>query len=202
MFSHLLLQRTATKLGVQWNSAKPVLISSVTIDSRLAVSQSLFFAFKGEQRDGHEFIPALLKKGVFCIGESDAYSHDNYIKVPSSLVFLQELSRERIRLKGKLKVIKGMTLYKGGDWWKAIVLIKDETFGEKYQLRFYGWKKINGEYRVKQKFNISASNYIGEILKILQAFAEDSGKEYVLYDIYDELNEKIPAAAHPPSKVS
>ena len=94
-------------------------------------------------------------------------------------------------IKGKIKPIRGITLYKGGNWWKAIVLIKDETFEEKYQLRFYGWKKVKGVYKVKQKFNISPANYIGEIINILQTFAIESGKESFLYDAFDEFQEKI-----------
>ncbi|MCK5807881.1 UDP-N-acetylmuramoyl-tripeptide--D-alanyl-D-alanine ligase [bacterium] len=105
MFSHLLLERVATQCGANWNSNRPALISSVSIDSRTAIRDTLFIAFKGEFRDGHDFIPELLAKGVFCVGEVATYDDANYIKVPSSLDFLQQLSRERLRLKGELTII-------------------------------------------------------------------------------------------------
>lgn len=105
MFSHLLLERAASHCGSQWRSMRPAMIREVVIDSRFAVENGVFIAFKGENRDGHDFIPQLLEKGVFCVGEMDSFHNEKYIKVPSSLEFLQQLSRERIALKGSLTIV-------------------------------------------------------------------------------------------------
>ena len=42
-------------------------IASVSIDSRNAAAGSLFFALKGENRDGHDFIPDAIARGAVCI---------------------------------------------------------------------------------------------------------------------------------------
>lgn len=105
MFSHLLLERAATHCGVSWTITQPVLIDSVVIDSREAVENGLFIAFRGENRDGHDFVPSLLARGVFCVGDSKSISHERYICVPNVLEFLQNLAKERVAVKGSLSII-------------------------------------------------------------------------------------------------
>ena len=89
--------------------------------------------------------------------------------------------------------IRGKTLAKTKQWWKAILLIKT-TFGdyERYQLRLYGWQKNKeGVYKVRQKFNVSISPYISDIISILQIFVQESGEEQVLEKIYEKLIERV-----------
>jgi len=64
--------------------------------------------------------------------------------------------------------IRGKTLAKTSEWWKAVVLIKSRN---KEQLRFYGWQKNKeGEYKTRQKFNVSRG-YASRLARILMAFS-------------------------------
>lgn len=68
-----------------------------------------------------------------------------------------------------VELIRGKTLAKTGSWFKAIILVK---VGEKKQLRFYGWQKNKeGEYKVRQKFNVS-KGYSALVGEIMYAFDE------------------------------
>lgn len=67
-----------------------------------------------------------------------------------------------------VNVLRGRTLTKMGDWHKAIVLVDNR--GRK-QIRLYGWQKNKeGEYKTRQKFNIS-SGYAGIIKDVLDTFS-------------------------------
>ena len=70
MFTTLLLERALEKAGLK-KKFKNALISKCCIDSRECTENSIFFAFKGEKTDGHNYIPELIKKGVICIGSED-----------------------------------------------------------------------------------------------------------------------------------
>lgn len=74
-------------------------IEHLLLDSRKVYSPatSLFFALKGQRRDGHGFIPELYKKGVrhFVISESIdpiAYPEADFIVVADTLTALQQLA--------------------------------------------------------------------------------------------------------------
>jgi len=93
----------------------------------------------------------------------------------------------------EIKVIAGKTLTKSNKWWKAVLLV-ELGFGDRkqYQIRLYGWKKNQqGEYKVKQKFNVSSALYLGELINIFYAFAEDTGKIKALNRIHEKLIERI-----------
>lgn len=70
-------------------------------------------------------------------------------------------------------VVGGRTLFKTGNWWKAILLVRVERkSGIKYQIRLYGWQKNkNGEYKQRQKFNMSRSKYLAVIIDILRQYS-------------------------------
>ncbi len=66
-----------------------------------------------------------------------------------------------------IKIIRGKTLAKTGSWLKAVLLVQS---GDKKQIRLYGWQKNKeGEYKVRQKFNIS-KGYSVRLAEILIAF--------------------------------
>jgi hypothetical protein len=68
-----------------------------------------------------------------------------------------------------IKVIRGKTLAKTGSWLKALLLV---NVGDKKQLRFYGWQKDKeGNYKVRQKFNVS-KGYAATVGEIMLAFDE------------------------------
>ncbi len=84
------------------------LISSVVIDSRKAVKGSLFFAFRGENDDGHRYIGELLEKGVYCVGDEGDHDSEMFIKVPDVLEFLSLLAKKRRSLyRGKVIALTG-----------------------------------------------------------------------------------------------
>lgn len=100
---------------------------------------------------------------------------------------------EKYPVNKEIKVIAGKTLAKSNKWWKAMLLV-ELGFGsrKRYQIRLYGWKKNqHGEYKVKQKFNISPALYLGELINIFYAFAEDTGKIKALNKIHEKLIERI-----------
>jgi alanine racemase len=74
-------------------------ISFLITDSRKVVSpeSSLFFAIKGERRDGHDFIPDLYSSGVrnFVVSDTDvvnSFPDANFIVVPDPLKIMQQLA--------------------------------------------------------------------------------------------------------------
>jgi len=74
-------------------------ISFLITDSRKVVSpeSSLFFAIKGERRDGHDFIPDLYSSGVrnFVVSDTDvvnSFPNANFIVVPDPLKVMQQLA--------------------------------------------------------------------------------------------------------------
>ena len=107
MFTTLLLEKALEKSGLK-KKFKNAIISECCIDSRKCSENSLFFAFKGEKTDGHNYIPDLLKKGVICIGSEDISADENYIKVPDVLDFMSVLAHERRKLfHGKVIAVTG-----------------------------------------------------------------------------------------------
>ncbi len=92
-----------------------------------------------------------------------------------------------------INVICGKTFAKTNRWWKAVLLIKTKFDKvEKYQIRLYGWWKNNeGVYKVRQKFNISPSRYVVDLIDVLRLIIEESGKEDLLEKIYNKFTEKI-----------
>ena len=107
MFTTLLLEKALEKAGLK-KKFKNEIISKCCIDSRECDGNSLFFAFKGEKTDGHNYIPELLKKGVICIGSEDIPADENYIKVPDVLDFMSVLAHERRKLfHGKVIAVTG-----------------------------------------------------------------------------------------------
>ena len=68
-----------------------------------------------------------------------------------------------------VNVLCGRTLTRMGAWHKAIVLVADNR-GKK-QIRLYGWQKNKeGEFKMRQKFNISPG-YANIIKEVLETFS-------------------------------
>ncbi len=58
---------------------------------------------------------------------------------------------EKFPVSESLNVIQGITIYKTGKWWLAVVLL--ETFGRK-QIATYLWNNKNGVWKRRQKFMV------------------------------------------------
>ena len=107
MFTTLLLERALAEAGIKKNLKNSV-ISKCCIDSRECDGNSLFFAFKGEKTDGHNYVPQLLEKGVICVGSEEITEDENYVKVPDVLDFMSILAHERRKLfHGKVIAVTG-----------------------------------------------------------------------------------------------
>lgn len=84
--------------------AQPVIVKKSSIDHLLLDSRkifsaetSLFFAIVGDRRDGHQYIPELIERGVrnFVISQPvkyDLYPDANFLVVTDTLVALQQLA--------------------------------------------------------------------------------------------------------------
>lgn len=78
------------------NFTKNDSISHISFDSRSIKNgnKTIFFALKGEQRDGHTYVKELFKKGVknFVVSNSIALPGANIILVKNTLMALQDLA--------------------------------------------------------------------------------------------------------------
>jgi UDP-N-acetylmuramoyl-tripeptide--D-alanyl-D-alanine ligase len=91
----------------------PVSVNGISIDSRNIGAGDAFFAIKGDNRDGHEFVPAALKGGAgVAVVATDWHSReiDNapLLRVPDVLEGLRTLARAaRARLDAKVIGVTG-----------------------------------------------------------------------------------------------
>lgn len=107
MFTTILVEKALSERGLS-RKLEPALISNVSIDSRTCSKGSMFFAFEGEKIDGHKFIPELMKKGVYCVGQRDDIEGHLYIKVDSVLDLMTDLATlRRKQFKGKVFGVTG-----------------------------------------------------------------------------------------------
>jgi hypothetical protein len=91
-------------------------------------------------------------------------------------ILKQFLNENGKKFPAQVKVLRGKTIAKTSNWWKAIVLIENKYKNNiKYQLRFYGWQWSDKDkrYKTRQKFNISPSAYVGDIISILHIFLQE-----------------------------
>ena len=58
------LDAMAQAMGAERVGVLPTSINGISIDSRNIGAGDAFFAIKGDNRDGHEFVPAALKGGA------------------------------------------------------------------------------------------------------------------------------------------
>lgn len=73
-----------------------------------------------------------------------------------------------------IEVIASKSLYKGASYWKALLLVRLGYGGSepKTQLRLYGWELKNGEWKQKQKFNVSRAGYVYDLIDAFGLFME------------------------------
>ena len=81
-------------------------VSSVAIDSRKVIKDTLFVAIKGARVDGHSFIPQVMEAGALCsLSEQDLGDVDYpYIRVSSCTEALKDLA-EHYRRSLDIKVV-------------------------------------------------------------------------------------------------
>ncbi len=101
--------------GVLLSGSRSAPYSGVSIDSRTLKPGDLFFAIRGPRRDGHDFIPEVLKKGaVGAVVASDYEPDSDYpegltlLAVPDTHRALKDLAADtRSRWRGRLVGITG-----------------------------------------------------------------------------------------------
>ena len=106
-------------------------VSSVAIDSRKVVKDTLFVAIKGARVDGHSFIPQVMEAGALCsLSEQDLGDVDYpYIRVSSCTEALKDLA-EHYRRSLDIKVI-GITGSVGKTSTKEMIA---SVLSEKYNV--------------------------------------------------------------------
>lgn len=107
MFTTHLVEKALSRSGIS-RRLVPGIIEGASIDSRKCTQGSMFFAFKGDNADGHDFIPELLEKGVWCAGSDSNFFHEKYIQVPDVLELMTILAHERRgQFNGKVIALTG-----------------------------------------------------------------------------------------------
>jgi UDP-N-acetylmuramoyl-tripeptide--D-alanyl-D-alanine ligase len=107
------VQAMAQAMRAERAVALPDLVSGISIDSRTLASGEAFFAIAGDNRDGHEFVPAALAAGagvaVVSAARRDAFgAAAPLLIVPDVLEGLRDLARAaRRRLQGKVIGVTG-----------------------------------------------------------------------------------------------
>src|SRR5262245_8094917 len=98
----------ARAMGAERAGPLPASVSGISIDSRSILLGEAFFAIKGDNRDGHDFVPAALKGGAgVAVVATDWQSNDinkpPLLRVPDVLDGLRALARAaRARLDAKV----------------------------------------------------------------------------------------------------
>ena len=106
-------------------------VSSVAIDSRIVIKDTLFVAIKGARVDGHSFIPQVMEAGALCsLSEQDLGDVDYpYIRVSSCTEALKDLA-EHYRRSLDIKVV-GITGSVGKTSTKEMIA---SVLSEKYNV--------------------------------------------------------------------
>ena len=92
--------------------ALPADVNGISIDSRTLVKGDAFFAIKGENRDGHDFVEGALKAGaglaVLEREQCDRFAGAPLLIVPDALEALRDLARAaRARMSAKVIAVTG-----------------------------------------------------------------------------------------------
>jgi UDP-N-acetylmuramoyl-tripeptide--D-alanyl-D-alanine ligase len=92
------LDAMAQAMGAERVGVLPTSINGISIDSRNIGAGDAFFAIKGDNRDGHEFVPAALKGGAgVAVVATDWHGGDidnaPLLRVPDVLEGLRALAR-------------------------------------------------------------------------------------------------------------
>lgn len=74
----------------------------------------------------------------------------------------------------ELEIVDGHTIYKHGQWWKAVVLI-DGFQG--LEVSVYLWKKKDGEWKRQQKFKVKDVDEWEVTKGIIDSFLEQMSQE-------------------------
>src|SRR6476619_2688214 len=92
--------------------ALPADVNGISIDSRTLVKGDAFFAIKGENRDGHDFVEGALKAGAGLVvlerEQRDRFPGAPLLIVPDVLEALRDLARAaRARMSAKIIAVTG-----------------------------------------------------------------------------------------------
>jgi len=92
--------------------ALPADVNGISIDSRTLAKGDAFFAIKGENRDGHDFVDDALKAGaglaVLEREQCDRFAGAPLLIVPDALEALRDLARAaRARMSAKVIAVTG-----------------------------------------------------------------------------------------------
>ena len=102
------LNKYIMEMSMKFHSGIGIRYNNVVIDSRKAVSGDLFFALKGENVDGHDFLENAAKKGAVSAIISKDYTGSEYglecFRVDDTLSAMQNMARDVLQ-KRKSKIV-------------------------------------------------------------------------------------------------
>tara|TARA_B100000287_G_scaffold340183_1_gene326544 strand:- start:164 stop:424 length:261 start_codon:yes stop_codon:yes gene_type:complete len=70
----------------------------------------------------------------------------------------------------KNNIIDAVTIKRGGNWWSAILLIKDPKSDSMF-LNFYKWQKSDDGWKTRQRFKIANKVEMNKVIEILGKFS-------------------------------
>lgn len=89
----LSLQKLANEIGGTCKFTQDIFIENVCIDNRKITQNCLFIAIKGENFDGHDFIPSAIKAGaVAVLSSKEVDGEENVVIVPDTKKALLDLA--------------------------------------------------------------------------------------------------------------
>ncbi|MEM3521136.1 MAG: hypothetical protein QXG85_06040, partial [Thermoproteota archaeon] len=80
------------------------------------------------------------------------------------------MSREKLPVSERLKVLDNVTLYKTGKWWSAIALV--ESFGRR-QIAMYLWLNKEGKWKRNQKYIIHNESEWNKVKEAVEKFISE-----------------------------
>ncbi len=69
----------------------------------------------------------------------------------------------------KSNIRGAVTIKRRGNWWSAVLLIKDPRSSSNF-LTFYKWQKTNDGWKVRQRFKVNSRLELEKINEILEEF--------------------------------
>lgn len=72
----------------------------------------------------------------------------------------------------KDSILDAETVSRGGNWWTAVLLIKDPKT-EKPIIGLYQWQKVGDEWKTRKRFAFKKKKVLEDTLEIIKRFGEE-----------------------------
>ena len=68
-------------------------------------------------------------------------------------------------------IVDARTVSRKGSWWSAVLAIKDPKNGKVF-IGLYKWQNVNGEWRVRSKYNLRSQEEIQGVIDLVSEMAK------------------------------